>query len=295
VGLQTQITGKAGLEQISNPNLLDNPWFTINQRGLTTSLGGYIVDRWNAQSTSKLDVISNGIKFTNIQDTDVPTWIRQNIELSAAELLVGKNLTISVMSVNGNIFSIPFVLKSTNTDIGTDFSFEGITCRLRYEWQTGFLSFLFYVVHKDDEISLRAFKLELGSISTLAMDTAPNYAEELLKCQRYFERSHWYSWGCIQCITAGLVNRGMTYPFSVIKRVTPTFRFNVSGNTGIGNGFVHDLTDGTTIPNSEVVLVQPFAYNTGIIQIQLQHSSFVAGHQYAIAVGDNCVDISADL
>jgi hypothetical protein len=37
-------------------------------------------------------------------------------------------------------------------------------------------------------LTIRAVKLELGSVSTLAMDTAPNYATELAKCQRYFQR-----------------------------------------------------------------------------------------------------------
>ena len=37
-------------------------------------------------------------------------------------------------------------------------------------------------------ITLKAVKLEIGSVSTLANDAPPNYAAELAKCQRYFQR-----------------------------------------------------------------------------------------------------------
>lgn len=36
-------------------------------------------------------------------------------------------------------------------------------------------------------IVVKSVKLELGSVSTLENDTVPNYAEELVKCQRYFQ------------------------------------------------------------------------------------------------------------
>ena len=41
----------------------------------------------------------------------------------------------------------------------------------------------FYIANSGTSISIKAIKLELGSVSTLAMDTAPNYATELAKCK----------------------------------------------------------------------------------------------------------------
>ncbi len=37
-------------------------------------------------------------------------------------------------------------------------------------------------------VKIYSLKVELGTVSTLAMDTAPNYQQELAKCQRYFQR-----------------------------------------------------------------------------------------------------------
>ena len=41
------LSGQSGILRVSNPNLLDNPWFTVNQRGATAyTVGAYGVDRW---------------------------------------------------------------------------------------------------------------------------------------------------------------------------------------------------------------------------------------------------------
>ena len=89
---------------------------------------------------------------------------------------------------------------------------------------------------------IKAMKLELGSVSTLAQDTAPNYQQELAKCQRYFQR----------------IKRGSTYtnsigfgfassetlarifiPLPVEMRATPTATISsLSHYRVVGNGGV---------------------------------------------------------
>ena len=64
---------------------------------------------------------------------------------------------------------------------------------------------------------------------------------------------------------------------------------------GVGNGYVYDITNGTNIPTSEVTLQSPVAYNYRMMQVKMSHSSFVVGHDYCLAVGDNVIDISAEL
>jgi len=63
-GLTPDVIGAA-----SNPNLLDNWYFVrpINQKGQTTYLGtsGYTFDRWHFGTTTKVELLENGIKFTN--------------------------------------------------------------------------------------------------------------------------------------------------------------------------------------------------------------------------------------
>jgi hypothetical protein len=278
---------------VSNPNLLDNPWFTVNQRKKTTYSGaGYTVDRWKSYiNDATISISNNGITITR-GNSSTRLGLLQYFE--NLDYLRNKVVTASIMLSDGTIKKATFTIPDT-ADSTVDFiELDGFgTVVGNFRPSNPFIGIFSNVANAS--ITIRAVKLELGSVSTLAMDTAPNYATELLKCQRYFERSIWYSWGCIQCTTAGMITYGMTYPFLEIKRAAPTFTFNVSGNTGIGNGVIRDLTAGTTIPSSEVVLMQPDAFNNRIIQMKLQHSSFVVGHQYFVAVGDNCVDISADL
>ena len=45
-----------------------------------------------------------------------------------------------------------------------------------------------FYIYTDVNVTIRAVKLERGTVSTLANDVAPNYTTELLECQRYFYR-----------------------------------------------------------------------------------------------------------
>ena len=167
------VTWNAYLQDIiSNPNLLDNPWFTVNQRGVTSFTdvgGGYSVDRWyhDANATGS---ISNGVYTCN-----VPTY--QEWKDDRVTPLLGKVVTLSWLLSDGSIGSETKTLPSTLTS--------------SYVWPFT-NSYVVMGLHNNNlsqiariqpNISIKAVKLELGSVSTLAMDTAPNYATELLKCQ----------------------------------------------------------------------------------------------------------------
>ena len=282
------------VQAISNPNLLDNPWFTVNQRGENSKSDlGYFVDRWSIGYNPSNSVVSLSNGIFGIDATNGVVIVTQRFEHSN---LSGKTVTLSILLSDGSIKQGTNVFPSLN---GADASFISETGYSVYgvhstQDSAGYEQ-LNILVNQGNTLSIKAVKLELGTVSTLAQDTAPNYATELLKCQRYFERNRWYDWCCVNCTNAGQLYLGMSYPYLVEKRVAPTFQFNVIGNTGIGNGHVMDLTDGTTIPASEVVLQQPSAWNIRMIQMKIAHSSFTVGHTYAVGVGDNTVDISADL
>ena len=51
-----------------------------------------------------------------------------------------------------------------------------------------FVRFINADTTSDANITIKAVKLELGTVSTLANETAPNYQQELAKCQSYFVR-----------------------------------------------------------------------------------------------------------
>lgn len=173
-----------GYVKASNPNLLDNPWFTINQRGQTTYYGEvYTVDRWVATWTGEgtTEVLPGG--GIRIYRPWYNAHIRQVLGTDILNLIRGQVVTISVLVENGNAgFDIA----------GDDFSFT--------TGGTGLVSATFQIpdnvtwchFHINNEtgypVDIKAAKLELGSVSTLANDAPPDYATELYKCKRYYQR-----------------------------------------------------------------------------------------------------------
>lgn len=179
------------LANISHENLLDNPWFTINQRGqnsYTTSIGTHIytVDRWLTYSL-RVDVTDNGVTLTNVENNFVNFYSQQ--ENAVLNKLLGKPLTLSVMLSDGTIYSGDITINNRST-VSTFTDYRAYTSDTfgigiledKDSWQ------VYVFVAPNASISIQAVKLEVGLISTLSMDSAPNYASELLKCQRYFVR-----------------------------------------------------------------------------------------------------------
>lgn len=157
-------------ERYSNSNLLDNPWFTVNQRGVTsyTSNYSYGVDRWMSRLSGAS--ISNGeikIGHTN--------GIAQILEDVLIDYIIGKECTISAI-VNGVLYSATRVLSGSY--IYFNLGDSGIRMDLNL---TATKMVMFYNSSGEDR-TISAVKLELGSASTLANDSPPDYTTELLKC-----------------------------------------------------------------------------------------------------------------
>lgn len=134
---------------ISKTNLLDNPWFTINQRGANSASGGYGLDRWIGTYT----VSGNTV--------ETATLLQQRLELEA--LTADSEITISVLHTDGTITSVTGTL--TNEDA---WSVNGVTGS---EWvgiarRSAYWDFRLTNVAKP----IQAIKLEYGSVSTLAND-----------------------------------------------------------------------------------------------------------------------------
>ena len=262
-----------GVVATSNPNLLDNPWFTINQRGQSSysSSNTYTVDRWkNIQTTTAtVAVTDDGITITHDNSSNEVGFV-QRMEGDCFAKLVGKTITLSVMLLDGTIKSgsvtVPSSIVTTPTTILT-FDIDGIWNAYIYGRVTsqganiGFRS-----TTANSVLSLKAVKLEVGSVSTLAMDTAPNYATELLKCQRYFYRP---VIGTTTALFQGInfnttqARFGISLPTPM--RTTPTITHNLGtrGQLIVGgtNKTVSDtmtVTINSTTPNMIVVAVDGF-------------------------------------
>jgi len=158
-------------------NLLDNPFFRVNQRYFSSSTAnGLTVDRWRQHNCNTAVLGAGGLR---IRSTNGGTFY-ENCPYDA--LLIGSTVTISVMYADGTVDSGAVVIPSSGTAYTGSFSNGarlGITVT-----GTSMIGFQFELPANAD-ISVYAFKWELGSVSTLANDAPPNYAEELAKCNFY--------------------------------------------------------------------------------------------------------------
>lgn len=175
------------VQVISNPNLLDNPWFTVNQRGQNryNANNAYTVDRWLIKSgdTTKNVTIDNAITL----DSGFNGSFCQRIDNGLAANIMGKNVTLSVLLSDGSVVSSNITLPSTTPSGVLPIGNKQITGQW-YERLCFYDNFWHVEVHTwgvaaQTSLSVKAIKLELGSVSTLAQDVVPNYAIELAKCR----------------------------------------------------------------------------------------------------------------
>ena len=177
------VDGKHANEIASNPNLLINPNFAINQRGETAwSIGTthkYFVDRWySARST--LSLSDDGIMFAWNGKDGSDGWIQEKVETKA---LFGKTVTISV-NANDKIYTITDTIPET-VNATLHKAFTGTPLSISLTNHGG--NFFAVVLHSTSTTPslIRWIKCELGTIATPFIP--PDPATELLKCQRYYQ------------------------------------------------------------------------------------------------------------
>ena len=179
---------------LSNPNLLVNGNFAINQRGQKTYTGnGYTVDAWRGgQSTSKVSVRDNGLTLSFSQEvTSGATAIQQKIDIDPLRL-IGKTISISakISYVSGKLWYCRIRYADSKGDfinqLSADILATGVvsatgvipenTASLTFQFTTkvGTVSTL-------DRIMVEWAKVELGAIATQFIP--PLISEELIKCK----------------------------------------------------------------------------------------------------------------
>ena len=292
---------KANITAISNPNLLDNPWFTINQRGQTQYTGGanYAIDRWKRSSArSVVDVTDYGIVHST---TDIATnngYLFQVIENDAYKKLNGKICTVSILYNDNHIESTTGVItyydssETANHTFAATETYDNGYVYVGYNKDFGGLIVNLVTSYPSKACHIKAIKLELGSVSTLAMDTAPNTATELLKCQRYFVR---YKAPIATTLQTGmaLTANGVRVPFylpNTMRIDTPTISYSSLSDWGVTQTVTASGVSPTSISRSGG------AGNMQIIEF-LKNGEYIASQPYMICAinAGAYIDFSADL
>ena len=233
---------KSGWDGLSNPNLLINPDFAVNQRGQSTYTGisayTYTVDRWciwkyNCDNYGTVTVNDDGSLAVDGTLGADDAILTQTMEYGAA--LVGKTVTLSleVSEITGTIS----IQQHKNVQSTLNISAPGVH-KITFDWDT---SSNRIVINNTNctHYTVKWVKLELGGAATPFMP--PDPATELAKCQRYYQRLH----GVNAIFASGFIG-GATTAYTIIPiatmRTKPTLTFSgnayiwAAGHTG-ANGY----------------------------------------------------------
>lgn len=175
IGAATSAQG-ALADTMQHRNILHNWYFLstpVNQRAASGDItSGYFYDRWMRYAGT----ITIAATYLSLP---ADASIEQRIEGLG---LAGKVVSASVM-VGGAVISGSGTFPTSAGTVSVTLTGFG-TATLGYNASYMYVRF----TATDSTRQLQAVKLELGSVSTLANDPPADYGEQLLKCQRYYQK-----------------------------------------------------------------------------------------------------------
>ena len=229
VNVKTNNNGKTLVEpdNISNPNLLINPDFKINQRGQSTYISKYdhttlivyTVDRWYVYGHSATVNSDNTVTITPSEYSE-GAFI-QILENNVSGPIV---LNICVKNISGTVtVSIRDIDNNTKT-LGTLKTGENI-----FKSNNG-CNRVIIRCSSGASATLKWAKLEKGTVATPFIE--PDRATEMLKCQRFFQRTY------LMATFYGVQDQIYHIPINipVNMRIEPTFKKNIEYSYNILNG-----------------------------------------------------------
>ena len=162
-------------ERFSNPNLLLNSNFRVDQRGSgtysnNTTKPTYTLDRWISINAQVVYNIDGTATITSLATTDTSSWFKQILAHAINDTCT---LSCNITEVTGNAYLYnqrngKKIVKGLNT------------VALSYLKEASI------ELKQGASITIEWIKLEKGSKATTYV--APNYAEELQKCMMYYNQ-----------------------------------------------------------------------------------------------------------
>lgn len=276
-------------ENVVNANFLINGDFRVNQRGEGVyNLTGtkYTVDRWLGFSGLEVSVVSNGGVIVENTNSSGGGWFQQKFEENF-EVFKDKTITISA-KVGGKLYSgtatIPESEPAVQTNIIDVLLEDNNHLRLTY-LTNGQIVFNFYV-NAGTTLEIEYAKLEFATSAT-AFELRP-YAEELAKCQRYYQKITGSS--TYQAIGTGLATtttRGdILIPTPVYLRTKPTLTTNGSFRIYFGSS--------STTNNNFSIANDGYSTNGMYVSCNLTATTYAVGSALLLRVEESGANISLD-
>lgn len=272
----------------TNPNLLDNPWFTagnlINTRAITDGQiptgNTYLFDRWKSGYFVERGIINISSGFLTLDNRGNANtfFLEQVIPPGIRSQLEGRTVTASAILEDGTIVSGSGTYSATTTQTITIIPEKG-SLQLRN------IGTFRVSCSVDSVLSVKAVKLELGPYSTLANDAPPNYAEELKKCQYY------------------LIDFGNEFEFigrantaSIATFIIPWDHRTGSPNPTIGGTYTAVVRSTVNASGATPTAITLNWYAKGLVRIQCTGlSGLTAGQPVFLAITSGRMLLSADL
>lgn len=292
---QTQIN------QLSNPNLLINGDFSINQRGQTSysglnvGAGIYGIDRFKMIECNLAVNTDNTITITNYKN-----YGRVIQQLEFANELKGKTVTLSVKFKNVSYTRDSDPRLIINDGINNTFSqpipngFSGIfsvsktLAQNSTALQVRIIHNNLIATNSDLSATIEWAKLEVGSVAT-PFSPRP-YAEELALCQRYYQK-------CSPSNSYAMLGTGIVFSSSAIVigvslpvtlRTAPTITAN-------GNFYLR-TTSATYTTSDNALTLSPSGLFNNVLQLEITstNTTFTSGDCAVLRVSENTAYLSLD-
>ena len=259
-------------KELSNPNLLINGDFRVNQRGKTSYVSDatiYTVDRWKTNISDKNISVTvvpqeNGILLTYTAGSSGHSVLMQELETSDVLPLKGKILTLSYKITQITNSCRIRVLAGGNTTLFTETINESGTFSKSFEFPETATGLSVRIISNSTEntIGIEYIKLEVGSSAT-AFCPRP-YAEELALCQRYYQAIETQIARAYLYASSGL---NFYIPTPVTLRTLPTLTLA----SGCG---IQSLTGGQIDTSYSISIVSPIKSNTIHLRATKDNTSY---------------------